>query len=527
MDALQHSIEALQNLQNELQTLRDNQSKASSTSAIKVNKLFDDIAVTLNTQKQSILNELQQSEPDLISNNDDMAECNHSYQNSVYDHLSIWIQNKQLFEYMDKTNVSALQHDIIYNVFGGVIPLLNYLLQSRHTLDTLYQNKLYQTFVKYLNHSELFANYHTRSNQLSITNIPDECISSIMQFLGSNGRYIMQHCCRLFAINARHLLSLNNINNDLKAIQLSPKLSQIIQGILSNDNQQQTECMRLFKTYMTEYQWNMKRSIDRYQHGLRKRFINMVITSNTELGQDIAKTVGGILMLPANMKILKKAQQLLHNNDQNKIEAELSENCRQIMMNLDTYDVFVTNFDFQSLIPILCDFVKYRERFSLDEYLRHDLVEYCIWEMGDIAKFGFEACNQIFIQNDIFDILSHVIMDIRYDAFIVIKGLLKTPHLLNMEVICGKQQLLTEMVQNIQASHDCVANILLYVNEQQRMSIIDKIVSARPAMTRKICDKLLKALEMKGDEKAILKLREFMDNNTRSDTDEDRDSDND
>ena len=71
-----------------------------------------------------------------------------------------------------------------------------------------------------------------------------------MKFIGPNGRYVIQRCCRLFAISARKQSSLNDMERDLELIGMVPEISCIIQGIESNDKDENSKAMELYAKYM-------------------------------------------------------------------------------------------------------------------------------------------------------------------------------------------------------------------------------------------------------------------------------------
>ena len=122
------------------------------------------------------------------------------------DLLSVWIQNKQLIETINKNNVEieSLQQDIISNVFGNFHKLLQFLLNNVNNLDIEKQQLLHNTLRNHL----FDKNDIDKNSKLLITTLPNDCLSYTMKFLEPNDRYIIEG------------IESNENNLNLKSLQL-------------------------------------------------------------------------------------------------------------------------------------------------------------------------------------------------------------------------------------------------------------------------------------------------------------------
>ena len=208
----------------------------SQTNREKIDNLFNNLQVELDKQKASLLDQFndqqdiiinQQKYNNIINNLKNIATApsvtystsllneghdQTNFESYTTDQLSIWIKNKQLWQYIDKNNVQSIQHDIISDVFGRFQGLMEHLLGEISTLNTLKQNKLYNRSLNHSSYShDIFHNYHCKESKVTIASIPDQCLSYIMKFLTQNNRYLVQRTCRLFALAIRQECAVNNI----------------------------------------------------------------------------------------------------------------------------------------------------------------------------------------------------------------------------------------------------------------------------------------------------------------------------
>ena len=127
-----------------------------------------------------------------------------------YDHVSIWLSNRQLLEHID---IEQQQEFIIENVFGGFENILKILMRHKNALSLKQHIKLQQALTPKCNNPDICNNYQSNqsdNNKLCIGDIPNDCLSHIITFLKHQNKVTMQKTCRLFAILARqnkHLLS--------------------------------------------------------------------------------------------------------------------------------------------------------------------------------------------------------------------------------------------------------------------------------------------------------------------------------
>ena len=87
------------------------------------------------------------------------------------DHLTSWINNRQLLSQIEPVDLEAVKDDIILNVFGGFDELLKLILNKYNTLSLLQHHTLYTTLLtKY--RGDIFDNYRQNETLQSVTLSP-------------------------------------------------------------------------------------------------------------------------------------------------------------------------------------------------------------------------------------------------------------------------------------------------------------------------------------------------------------------
>ena len=231
------------------------------------------------------------------------------------DRLTLWIQNKQLIESIKKNNkeIESLQQDIIRNVFGNFQKLLQFLLRNVITLTIEKHQLLHNTLTNHV----IDDNDIDKNSKSLIATLPNDLLSYTMKFLEQNDRYIIQQCCRLFAITARKESSVNTIYLDLPLMGITPYISTIIDGIQSDDNNLNLKSLQLYKTYMyrsrTDINWDLKA----YDHNdnLFNKFLKLVNQhKSTELGQKIAVKIFGFTYDEPKISVFEGIRYALQDN---------------------------------------------------------------------------------------------------------------------------------------------------------------------------------------------------------------------
>eukprot|EP01084_Bolivina_argentea_P104239 186660_1 len=428
VDQITQKLENIEQIRVGLKQLdKTNYINQISLSKTKINDIFNNISTILDTKKQTIIKEIENIKSDInqqhIENNDEKqyslsqninTSNNAANTDEYYDYVSIWIKNKQALQYMDKNSIKSLEQDIIQHVFGGIDELLNQMLIHPVILDIGHSNKLHEILINYsTNTDDLFANYRTQPN-ISITNIPDDCLSYIMKFIGPNGRYVIQQCCRLFAIIARKPSSLNNLQTDLELLGMVPQIAQIIQGIQSNDNIKNTQAMQLYAKHMEKFEGEINIFLLRgYWSELWEKFSNVVMkNSGSNLSRKIALKAGVHTMYPVLFKILKSVEMKL--DDDEKYETiedkkNMLSDCSDIIREMG-YDynsiILIQN---EETIPLLCGLLKNDVLQFEDAYDKKSVLRNICKAISNIIKFGFIKYNQMFVDYDLINILCNII----------------------------------------------------------------------------------------------------------------------
>ena len=94
------------------------------------------------------------------------------------DHLSAWIDNKQLMNQISNQSLLGLQNDIIQYVFGGFDEMLNqyfikYPVLRHKKLNQISSNKL--DVEMYHNDEQNKENENKEEKKLHIFDIPNDC----------------------------------------------------------------------------------------------------------------------------------------------------------------------------------------------------------------------------------------------------------------------------------------------------------------------------------------------------------------
>ena len=125
------------------------------------------------------------------------------------DCISTWIQNRQFLDQIDDNKLDGMRDEIIDVMFASTKSLLEYCIH--HVFNDMQQTKLNQILMK-------LVDPVVNGNNLSLTCLPDDCLSHTMSFLSIYEKGTIQHCCRSLLITARKPSSCcdpNNIESNL------------------------------------------------------------------------------------------------------------------------------------------------------------------------------------------------------------------------------------------------------------------------------------------------------------------------
>ena len=154
------------------------------------------------------------------------------------DCISTLTQNRQFLNQIGDDKLDQMRGEIIDAMFASTKSLLEYCIH--YVFNDMQQTKLNQILVKLV---DPVAN----DNNLSLTCLPDDCLSHTMSFLSIYEKGTIQHCCRSLLIIARKPWSCcdsNNIESNLygligdriyhkgmKKLMLSDNVDDNLEGI--------------------------------------------------------------------------------------------------------------------------------------------------------------------------------------------------------------------------------------------------------------------------------------------------------
>ena len=199
------------------------------------------------------------------------------------DHLTSWINNRQLLSQIDPTDLNAVKDDIISNVFGGFDEMLKLILTKYNTLS-LCQHHALETTLLTKQKGDVFDNYRKSEDRtISIANISDDCLSHICTFLDTQDRFIMQQSCRLFTVISRRESSFtSNSYFQYKGLhKITPNKQLLIDKLLSDDNIENIGAIQQIARYLKGIV-----SEKRYLHDIKgysksmSNIIRNIITNN-------------------------------------------------------------------------------------------------------------------------------------------------------------------------------------------------------------------------------------------------------
>ena len=153
------------------------------------------------------------------------------------DGISTWIQNRQFLDQIEDGKLDEMRDEIIETLFGSTKALIKHCIGRLHLVfsDTQ-QSKLNKILVNLVEPID---------NNLSLTCLPDDCLSHTLSFLSIYEKGTVQHCCRSLLIAARKPSSCCDPNNiesnlyELKGVSVyQRKIAKLILSDKADDNLQ-------------------------------------------------------------------------------------------------------------------------------------------------------------------------------------------------------------------------------------------------------------------------------------------------
>ena len=524
----------------------------------RINKVFNDLQFELDKQKKSLIDQTkhetnininQQKYNNIIENLKDLVTytttattnndssivemkqptTSQSEQNiteiHTMDHFSAWIKNKQLWQYIDKPDIDKLQNDIINNIFGGFKLFIDHLLDNQYHLSVLQQNKLYHILSNHSSNSyDIFHNYHTDDNndKISITSIPDQCLSYIMQFLTQNNRYMVQQTCRLFAISIRQEGAVNNVEKDFNSMKMIPNMKIMIENIASHDKDRNKTSLEIFAKYMHKNRWILANKLKNYDQTLWHRFQELVLSNDSELNMKIALFLFHNGFSSEMFEIVIKYLQNLRKYS--RITKGQTETKLPDIIQTMRYSTFKL-FHHKELIPTLMQLITNKDSYSFkDKHEKRRFVEGVYHCIGEVAKFGVIQYNQQLIDQGFMDNIRDVLTgttsrmsDERLSDYATIgiwnalAGFLDTPGIMTIDQVFEEENsnILNKVIKHPNYSAVFLIKIFRIGTHEQRMDLIKQISSKRGRLGSRKHEKVLTALKDIGDMEAYDKFSEI------------------
>eukprot|EP01084_Bolivina_argentea_P129367 228484_1 len=180
------------------------------------------------------------------------------------DHLSVWMNNKQLLAMITSKELELIQCRIIDEVFGGFNQMLQCLMNNSKQM-TLQKHFLLYNILLSKHNGDIYSNYKINkftNSKLCVTDISDDCWMYIMKFLNDNDMYSIQQTCRLFAVISRNETIFGSTNKYFTSTDFSiprcmkynitPNKIAIINGLLSNNNTAKLKSIQYLSIFVTK-----------------------------------------------------------------------------------------------------------------------------------------------------------------------------------------------------------------------------------------------------------------------------------
>ena len=443
------------------------------------------------------------------------------------DSLSIWLQNKQLFEQFDDNKLLSLQNEIVNTVFGGFKSLLELLLRGNNNIMTVSQHHKFHQLLSNNYDQDIFNTYRDKVKQSDNSNnndntssthlldLPDDCLSYTMKYLTPHERYTIQQCCRLLTIVTRQESSVNDIEKDLPLMRMVPYKRNMLQGFISDDEK---EIMQSFDIYL-KYKELIRRTgdIEHYSKPLHEKFKKLLVQhkSNQTVMAIIAGLEHDLLsfgFLPLAADILKtlvnNARDAIKTDEKNEIDGTPFKDIMYAISCAVDWSNDVPTCD--GLIPALYDAIpafglfKYKENWHQEDVFSsgceifYEILKYSydshrkiLVETGLIDKL-FIIANAMdpdeFYSCDVYKVLQYYLMKAtseEVDEFLKHEFMNK---LLNKNDIFIKH-----------GAQNCILKLLKCTNHSQRMVVVDKLIVCRDSLSTTFCEQIVKVLETMND----------------------------
>ena len=522
----------------------------------RVSELFEELQLELDKQKQTLLHLIKNQTKiainqqkyhhiinhlkDLvtISTTDDLSpdqdtiqplSTQRNDQNIMQihsmDHLSAWLKNKQLWQFIDKQNAKSMQNEIIQNLFTDFSGLMKHLLEHKYNLSALQQNQLCNILLNYSSNShDIFHNYRPKDDGITITSIPDHCLSYIMQFLTQNNRYVVQRTCRLFTIAIRQDGAVNDIKDDFTSMYMVPNLRKMIDGIASNDKDKNEQALQLFAKNMDNkgLRWILRSKIKYFDDEIWNKFMDLVLANNSELNTKICLFLFdmGVCreMTSMAMKYLKDMKEITGPNAYDAIDDVYQIDCSSAVRRLG---YIVNNFIYHpdivpTLLHILQEIDNYQYKESYHKTSLLSSIYSCIYE---VSKFGLIAVNQLLVDEGYMDVIQKYLAQnaASYSSqtlWKTLNGFLDTPGLITVDELLNKYHLFDYAVNYPDYSWMFVMKICEMGTHEQRMRVIEGMLDKnrinRMSKKKRRCQKILNILKKNGDMLAHSRLSEYI-----------------
>ena len=348
-------------------------------------------------------------------------------QSNVNDHYtfstdatSMLIQNIQLLEKLNPSQLQSLQNDIINHVFGGFQSLCNFLFKPTIKIITIeMQHKLHQLLTNTVEEDPI------PSTLLKVTDLPNDCLSYMMRFLSPTERATIQICNRHLAITARQESSVNDIEKELPMMNMMPYKSTIINKILSNDEDENVDGVKLYAKYRLKnygcFSWANNKVLAHYGKDLHDKYKQILMDNitNPEITCIVADNFADLMK---NENIHKYLPSLIDTFIINDNGQQLSNMIRTISNGIKYDDRFITKcLKINGFIPSLFTVLKKtksltgkdfaQNHVNMSTFTRSNLMFATSELLSDIFLFINNEHYQSIMNNDnIFDTLYEVIM---------------------------------------------------------------------------------------------------------------------
>ena len=515
----------------------------------RVTQLFEDLQLELEKQKHLLLDQIEkeakiainQQRYDGIINHlqelvtvsnvdDDLSPSNGIIQTSpiqkhdknineihTMDHCSAWFKNKQLWQFIEQRNDESLHNAIITNLFTDFPGLMDHLLKTKFNLSVLQHNQLYNILLNYSSNShDIFNNYRPKNDRITITSIPDHCLSYIMQFLTQNIRYVVQRTCRLFAVAIRQEGAVNDITEDFRSMYMVPNLRKIIDGIQSDDKDKNDQALQLFAKHMSKFQCILKSRVEQFDDDTWRKLVDLVLAHNSELNNNIGLFLFdmGVCaeMIPVGMKYLKNVKEITgpNSNDADSIYPV------DIISAVCALGYKIDNFIYHpDIVPALLHVIQEMDNYQCKDPLDKERLLAAIYScICEVSKFGLIEANQLLVDGGYMDVIQKFLAEkagtySSRSIWYTLNGFLDTPGLITVDELFNKYNLFGYMVKHPNYSWMVVIKVCEVGTHEQRIRVIEGILSEkthRNLMRGGRCQKILDVLEKIGDTVAYSRL---------------------